>query len=216
MMELKTIWEDFCFTEKIATEGKPLFQVDSSSIVATKLCGKATVLCRTPAVDDYLAKTAIALRKDYEDQTAKYDGILYMMFRQGENGVIPLYIGKTEKIGKKGSMSSLLKGAAPKPRWDDGPDYHIGGLSSCACQSSCPVVKKNYKKWASALFKAVPAATPTLRWPVFLWLRLWRSNETGLWKEYGSTSLCFQETLLINVANALFSRDILNTEGILR
>ena len=35
----------------------------------------------------------------------------------------------------------------------------------------------------------------------------------GLWQEFGATSLAFLEYLLIGVANAAFSGELLNTEG---
>lgn len=209
-------WEPFCTNENIIALGKPLFVTDEHLQVATHVCGVRSVLCRTPEVDRYLANTAITLRNDYDADTGLYDGILYIMYRQENERIIPLYIGKTEKIGKKGVLSSLLKGPAPKPRWDDGPDYHIGGLSTCVCAGYTDSSKKNYGKWAKALFLNPPSPTPQLNYPVYLWLRLWKTGETGLWTEFGPTPLCLQEILLINLVAKLFPNDILNTEGLLR
>ena len=209
-------WEHFCSAEDIIASGKPLFGTMENLQVTTHMYGSRSVLCRTPEVDQYFATTARTLRKDFEDQTGLYDGILYMMYRIEKDRPIPLYIGKTEKIGKKKKLSSLLKGPAPKPRWDDGPDYHIGGLSTCVCAGYENIPKKNYGKWAKALFSNPPSPTPQLNYPVYLWLRLWKTGETGLWTEFGPTPLCLQEILLINLAYRLFPRDVLNTEGLLR
>jgi len=217
--KLRKIWDDFCRQNHIADEGKPLFECVGGR-VSTKEIGwkpKHKVLVRSSEVDIYLIKTAVSLREDYDGKDGKYEGILYLMFRKQGRKVVPLYIGKTEKIGRKGELSNLLKGSSPKPRWDDGPDYHIGGLSTCVCPGyTGKRVKKHYRTWATSLFLKTPSGQPRLRHKVFLWLRLWKVGEVGLWRDFGATSLCLQETLLINVAHVLHPDDLLNTEGILR
>lgn len=217
MANMRKIWTAFCNEFEIMNKAQQLFEHDANLAIHPKICGGRHVLMRTESVDSYLKEKAVTLREDFEKKEYKYDGILYMMFRKENEAIIPLYIGKSEKIGKRGGLSSLLKGESPKPRWDDGPDYHVGGLSTCVCKGYPPQkVKKHYQPWAKALFTETPSAAPVLKQELYLWIGLWETKKVGLWKEFGATSLCFQETLLINLAHALFERYLLNTECILR
>jgi len=68
-----------------------------------------------------------------------------------------------------------------------------------------------YQSWAKCLFDE----GSHLRHPVFFWATTWKSDETGVWDEYGSTSLAFLEYLLIGVAGGM-SDSLLNREGVSR
>jgi hypothetical protein len=68
-----------------------------------------------------------------------------------------------------------------------------------------------YQSWAKCLFDT----GAHLRHPVLFWALAWKSDETGVWDEFGSTSLAFLEYLLIGVAEG-FSGSLLNREGISR
>jgi hypothetical protein len=87
-------------------------------------------------------------------------------------------------------------------------------LSACVVPGH-PTTRQSekYRAWAQALFSGVPSATPTLKEPIWLWAKAWRSSDTGIWKEIGPTRLAFLEYLLIGVAS-LISPTLLNREGL--
>jgi hypothetical protein len=66
------------------------------------------------------------------------------------------------------------------------------------------------------LFAAFPSETPQLRRETYFWIKAWKHGSTGIWKEYGETSLTFLEYLLIGVASDLFPDLLLNEEGVNR
>ena len=39
---------------------------------------------------------------DYTAQKDQFDGLIYIMYRLSSDEVVPLYIGKSEKLGKMG------------------------------------------------------------------------------------------------------------------
>lgn len=59
-----------------------------------------------------------------------------MMYWMIEDQVVPLYIGKAEKYGKKGKNLSqnMTKGNANFCRWGYNYQYHLGDLSAVVCE----------------------------------------------------------------------------------
>src|SRR5258707_10345778 len=99
-------------------------------------------------------------------------------------------------------------------RWGDNYAYHIGDLSSVVLPGREIDIKPlKYRLWAEALFETTNSERPRLRQPVLLWVRAWRKDDIGVWKEFGPTRLSFLEYLLIGLANVLFPGKILNREG---
>ena len=45
------------------------------------------------------------IKRDFEQKTDEYEGLLYMMYWKEGTQVVPLYIGKTEKFGKSDKLS---------------------------------------------------------------------------------------------------------------
>ena len=68
-----------------------------------------------------------------------------------------------------------------------------------------------YQAWAECLFDV----GAHLRHPVYFWAVPWKSDEIGVWDEYGPNSLAFLEYLLIGVAGGV-TNYLLNREGIAR
>ena len=144
------------------------------------------------------------------------------MFKVRGDLVIPLYVGKSEKYGKNGgNLSANIKNIERNQhkfcRWGYGYAYHLGDLSAVVCEGHTEAKKTNkYKRWAGNLFEKYPAANPKLKSPVHFWIKAWEKDETGIWPEFGATSLTFLEYLLISVASDLFPQRMLNEEGINR
>ena len=62
--------------------------------------------------------------------------MLYMMGWKEVGKFVPLYIGKTETIGKglgnlSANITNLHKDKSKFARWGDNYQYHIGDLSAC-------------------------------------------------------------------------------------
>ena len=215
----RKLWDDFCAHEHVL-DSPQIFESDPNLIVSVKQCGgkqRKRILCRSREMEHDLSSKAIAVRTDAQGANPVCQGLLYMMFWNRADEIIPLYIGKAEIGGRKHAISRLFTNSksCPLPRWDDSLPYHIGGLSTWVC-TGYTHQEKGKDKWAKKLFVTVPDLNPKLIHPVYLWVRIWRDDDVGLWPEYGPTSMCMQESILIDLAHRLYPNDILNTEGILR
>jgi hypothetical protein len=130
---------------------------------------------------------------------------------------VPLYIGKAESTGRGGGLSvnitNLRTDRSKFARWGDNHAYHIGDLSACVLPGYDESKKvPKYRAWADCLFVE---GTVMLREPVYFWATAWDRSQTGIWEEFGPTSLAFLEYLLIGVAGGI-SPSLLNREGLSR
>lgn len=157
--------------------------------------------------------------EDFNNKTEIYDGLIYMMYREESNEIIPLYIGKSEKYGKSGNLSANIKNISGNKhnfcRWGNNYAYHIGDLSAVVFGHEKYQTRK-YTKWADAIFESYPATELRLKFDVKFWIKAWKSSDTGIWEEFGETNLTFLEYLLIGVASSVFPNDLLNSEGVNR
>jgi hypothetical protein len=69
-------------------------------------------------------------------------------------------------------------------------------------------------RWADRLFKNHPSEKPKLKAPVYFWIKAWKKGETGIWPDFGPTTLTFLESLLIGIAADLFPHQLLNDGGL--
>lgn len=131
---VKQIWSAFVTKHNIVAAGVPLFATEGST-VRTKKVGKTyvrNVLERSSAMEALIVTECDKLIDDWQQGTNRYDGLIYMMYRRSLDGeVIPLYIGKTEIVGKRNNNLSVnIKGLKTDKskfaRWGDGHQYHIG------------------------------------------------------------------------------------------
>lgn len=156
--------------------------------------------------------------RDYATQERRYQGIIYMMYVLREGQPVPLYIGKSEKYGKKGhNLSANLKGIKattqhPFARWGYNYAYHLGDLSRVVLGHD-DTHPPRYTRWAQALFQQ-PVADRRLKRDVFFWVKAWEAQDIGPWSEYGGTTLAFLEYQLIGLASKAFPHDLLNEEGV--
>ena len=222
----RRLWTEFCAKHEIASTAVPLFDCDGALRVSIKTVGRALqrpVLRRSSEMEKLVISQTDLLVQDWEQQSFAYDGLIYMMFRKeknvaGKNVVVPLYIGKTETIGRRGDLSANIRNLARDKskfaRWGDNYAYHIGDLSAVVLPGHAPQKQTDkYKSWAEALFRESPAAAPRLRKPVYFWTTAWKPTSVGIWEEFGETRLTFLEYLLIGVASAAFPDSQLNREG---
>lgn len=217
------LWDDFCLQHKVIEKGVPLFEVNER-IVKTFKYGKnnRNMLMRSTEMESFLINEVQKVINDYENKTEKYDGLIYMMFWKKDNKAIPLYIGKSEKYGKKnGNLSQNIKNIRSNKanfcRWGNNYAYHIGDLSAVVCEGHPDNKKsKKYFKWADLLFEDYQSISPILKNNTYFWIKAWSKEEIGVWKEFGNTSLTFLEYLLIGLASSIFTKTLLNEEGVNR
>jgi hypothetical protein len=214
------IWDGFCLQHKISEQCVPLFKTNDSIVEIFQYGITNRPLLKRSDEMEFLIKQQVEIVvDDYKKGTNIYDGLIYMMFWKYENDVIPLYIGKAEKYGKKGgNLSENIKGDSGKfCRWGYNYAYHIGDLSAVTCPNHLDDKKtRKYQKWAEMLFESTPTLSPKLNQQTYLWISPWSRVWTGVWNEFGATSLTFLEYLLIGLASEIFPETLLNDEGVNR
>jgi hypothetical protein len=97
----RQIWNQFCTTHNIATTKVPLFETSSNLDVKTKQIGKTklrNILCRSPEMNTLIRSECAKLIDDWKQKAFAYDGLIYMMLAEEPEGVVPLYIGKSETL----------------------------------------------------------------------------------------------------------------------
>jgi hypothetical protein len=211
------IWQRFCTRQEIVSRGVPLLASDGLA-VQTRGIGRPArrdVLCRSSRMDELVREQVALLIADWE--LGVYDGLIYMMYWLDGDQVIPLYIGKTETIGRNGGLSanirSLTTDTSKFARWGDNYAYHIGDLSAVVLGHDPSKYADKYLDWAERLFVCYPAESPALKRPTFFWCKAWKPEEVGIWEAFGPTRLTFLEYLMIGVASSAFPEQLLNREG---
>ena len=172
-------------------------------------------------MDNLIRVECAKLIDDWKQKAFAYDGLIYMMLKEEPEGVVPLYIGKAETLGKtNGNLSVNIKSIKTDTqkfaRWGDNYDYHIGDLSAAVLPRHDPEkIAPKYSSWAESLFKEHPTDTPVLKQKVFFWAKAWSAkNDTGPEVGLGGpTKLTFLEYLLIGLASSAFGDVLLNREG---
>lgn len=209
------LWEDFVQTHDVIGRSAPLFMEAADGRVETFVYGKnrRLLLRRSPAMDDLVIATVNTCL------SASSDGLLYMMFRAGtDTPVVPLYIGRAGRVGRKGGLSDNLRrietNRANFARWGYNYAYHMGDLSAVVLNHHGQKLQKKYQSWGAALFEECPNPEPRLRQPIRFWCTEWSGRSANIWPEFGPCSLSFIEYLLIGVASTLFPNDLLNREGV--
>ena len=223
MTTAKQLWKSFCDVQMIAVNSVPLFASDSDGFVETKEIGqqaKRKVLARHREMEELVVRETDLLVEDWFRKTHEYDGLIYIMHRRGSDAsIVPLYIGKTETIGRgdqnlSANLRNLRTSKDKFARWGDNYAYHIGDLSA-AVLIGHPVEKRNpkYRTWATKIFQSSPTDQPQLAHDVYFWAKAWKKTDIGVWPELSRTRLAFLEYLLIGVASTAFDNSLLNYEG---
>ena len=213
------LWDAFCTYHTIANVAVPLFAQANGTVVTSAHGHDHRVLLRRSH-----AMEALVIREvsNVLTPTSDSDGLLYMMLWLDGRIVLPLYIGKAGRYGRgAGNVSANLLAIARNfgkfARWGSNYAYHIGDLSAAVCPDHAPLrITPKYRRWAERLFVEAPSEHPRLRRPVHFWCTAWSPTSRSIWTDFGSTSLAFEEYLLIGVASLLFPDTLLNTEGVNR
>ena len=221
MTHAASVWNKFCQRFKVVEQSVPLFSTHADGVVAHRVLGRNSrpILMRSPEMEALILAETAKLVEDWESGNHRYDGLIYCIGWQQDGQFIPLYIGKTETIGKgAGNLSANIKNLKTDKskfaRWGDNYAYHVGDLSACVLPGHADGKKTiKYQAWADQLFENVPSLTAKLRCPVYFWTTAWDKSMTGVWEELGPTSLAFLEYLLIGVAGRV-SPALLNKEGV--
>jgi hypothetical protein len=217
-----SVWNNFCREHEVDARSVPLFEASGGRVSIHRYgVDNRLVLKRSSDMESLVIHEVEKVINDYNAEKREYDGVIYMMLWKDSDLIIPLYIGKSEKIGRNGSLSvnikNIRRNSAYFCRWGYNYAYHMGDLSAIVCPGHhSDKMNRKYYKWAERLFTAFPDVTPTLRRDTFFWIEAWKHGSTGIWKDYGATSLTFLEYLLIGVSSDLFSDLLLNSEGVNR
>lgn len=219
------LWKRFCDRMKIAADSVHLFDSDKTLRVGVREVGarsRRVLLKRSPEMEVMVIEAANQLEHDWRGD-GDFDGLIYLMFhRDSDENIIPLYVGKTETLGKgAGNISANIENISSTnkgkfARWGDGYQYHIGDLSAVVLGHPDKYRTEKYKDWANALFTdfpVYPPELPKLRRPVYFWIKPWKKNNIGLWEGFGPTNLTFLEYLLIGAASSAYPETVLNKEG---
>jgi hypothetical protein len=161
------------------------------------------------------------------------DGALYLVYTLREDlvrdpefpdalsephDVVPLYIGKTETIGRRGGLSRNLhnvsqgKNRARFARWGDDVEFHVGDLSGTFFHN---LQNPKYERWVTRLFCADSRnqSIPRLRFNVYFKMKPWfvhplRSRDT---RDPIVLNTPEAEAILITIArDRLFPQYLLN------
>lgn len=219
------IWREFCDRVGVNRNAVPLFYEGANGQVSLQSIGRGVtarrVLARSPQMEQLVRAEVAKLLEDFSAGRRRYDGLIYMMGRRRGGDFEPLYIGKTETLGRGGgNLSANIAGLdAPSSkfaRWGYNYAYHMGDLSACVVPGHAADKQTlKYRAWAIELFEQAPVEQPRLKEPVWFWTSAWDNSRVGVWQELGATRLAFLEYLLIGVAS-LVSPKLLNREGLAR
>jgi len=130
------LWKEFCQNQGVLDSSIPLFEADGN-VVQTKEIGskhRRRVLVRSRQMEAVILEETDKLVVDYQTGKNVFDGLIYIMYRKDGSTLVPLYIGKTETIGKANDLSANIKNLhrdkSKFARWGDNYAYHIGDLSA--------------------------------------------------------------------------------------
>jgi hypothetical protein len=216
-------WNSFCEEHDILDKGVPLFQCVGDKVdVFPYGNNHRIILKRSQEMETLVVNEVEKVISDFKVGSNTYEGLVYLMFWKEGNGVVPLYIGKSEKYGRKGgnlsaNIENIRNNHSKFCRWGYNYDYHIGDLSAVVCEGHPEnKIRSKYRKWAETLFESFPTSSPDLKRQTYFWITAWKLGDIAPWKEVGSTSLTFLEYILIGLASSIFPGTLLNEEGVNR
>ena len=219
----RNLWNRFCADHEVLRNGVELFAVRNGHVQVKRHGPDGRKILRTSAeMENLIIRQAGLILHDFELGSDRYEGLVYVMYWRKRGVAIPLYIGRTEKLGRLGgnlsaNIKSIESNKGKFARWGHAYGYHIGSLSAVTLPGHPGERKKaNYREWADMLFTSVPSASPRLRHRTYLWVKAWEAGSVGIWPEFGPTQLAFLESLLIGVAQAAYPDSVLNHEGVNR
>ena len=164
----------------------------------------------TPLFTDGLIYCIYALKSDIQ-KLPEFSNI------QFKSNFIPIYIGKTETLGRNGGYSANLKGVDSGKnhqyfaRWGNDRARHIGGLSLRFFRIPNAYPSTNYEAWISIIFdsKERDKSIPKLKIPVYFQMKPWFPFNISFSKKIGLFTPEL-ETILIALCRNLFPIILIN------
>jgi len=137
-----------------------------------------------------------------------------------KSNYIPIYIGKTEALGRNGGYSANLKGVdfgknhQYFARWGNDDARHIGGLSLRFFRVPNAYPSTDYEAWISIIFDANDRdrKIPKLRIPVYFQMKPWYPFNISISSNIGIFTPEL-ETLLIAICRNIFPTVLVNKKN---
>jgi len=204
-----------------------LFETDADGVVRTERFGSGSserdVLKRSVDMERLVVEQAEKVETDFHERGQRYEGVIYMMYwTDPEEGVIPLYIGKSGKFESRGynlnpNLKHIRKRKSRFARWGYGTAFHLGSLSQTyfdsAWESSGEIPDNSKGRWIQTLFEP---RSRQLKQDVYLWMKAWEVDDIGPYTPDTGASPYLEELehQLIALAWELYPELLLNTEGL--
>jgi hypothetical protein len=150
----------------------PIFDEDDLNVRVMEVRrSRRRVLCTSQEFKEAIINTVEA-----NISNSKWEGFLYIMCKKHRDNPAlhyPLYVGKTEKKGKKKKLSSnivpIRTNKSAFARWGYGNYWHIGQLSNSLFTNA---VKGRHDNWAEELFET-RNSQPKLKSHIYLAIINW-------------------------------------------
>ena len=131
-------WKSFVQRNNIREQGINLFSNNNLYCELSNLGKDSNLyLTRDTQMENLVIKEVSKLLNDFYTKSFEYDGLIYLMYFMNDGDVTPLYVGKTETLGKTSNLSANIKNLDKEKcskkffaRWGDGYQYHFGDLSA--------------------------------------------------------------------------------------
>ena len=225
----------------------PLFETDNTNMIVNTFntkSGKA-ILMKHPQMIQRITNSVKIVKQSYDyysqlisnenritsDSPLFTDGLVYCIYVlksdiqklpefsdvQFKSDFIPIYIGKTETLGRNGGYSANLKGVDSGKnkqyfaRWGNDDARHIGGLSLRFFRIPNAYPSTNYETWISIIFdsKERDKSIPKLKIPVYFQMKPWFPFNISFSKKSGLFTPEL-ETFLIALCRNLFPDILIN------
>ena len=225
----------------------PLFETDDSNTLVNTFNTKSgkRILKKHPQMIQRITNSVQIVKQSYDhysqfkqninqitsDSPLFTDGLIYCIYTlksdiqnlpefsdiQFKSNFIPIYIGKTETLGRNGGYSANLKGVASGgnpsyfARLGNDDARHLGGLSLRFFRIPNAYPSTNYESWISIIFdpKERDNSIPKLRLPVYFQMKPWFPFNISFAKKDGLFTPEL-ETFLIALCRNLFPRILVN------
>ena len=166
-----------------------------------------------PYFSDGLIYTAYMLRSEI----IKYMNKSSKIYPQSNSEFIPIYIGKTETLGRNGGFSGNLNGVSSGKnknffaRWGYEDARHIGGLSLEFFGEENKYKSSNYEDWIRIMFNQSKREDkiPVLQLPIYFQMKPWFPYNISFNNKFGLFTP-EMETFLIALARNLFPNILVN------
>lgn len=225
----------------------PLFETDKTNAIVNTFNTKSgkTILKKHPQMIQRITNSVKIVKQSYDyysqlksnvnhitsDPPLFTDGLVYCVYAlksdiqkrpefsdvQFKSNFIPIYIGKTETLGRNGGYSANLKGVDSGrnhqyfARWGNDDARHFGGLSLRFFRIPNAYPSTNYEAWISIIFdsKERDNEVPKLKIPVYFQMKPWFPFNISFSKKIGLFTPEL-ETILIALCRNLFPNILVN------